>query len=68
MDGEELRWTVCCGGNGMIDFEALERVKKALDSIEGSYYNLSLSVGDTETITLTKKKEEEDKKNPVGFA
>ena len=67
MDGEELQWTVCCGGNGMIDFEALERVKKALDSIEGSYYNLTVGVGDTETITLTKKKEEEEKKNPVGF-
>lgn len=67
MDGEELRWTACGGGNGIMDFKDLETIKEILDK-DNQSYSLNISLSDTETITLTKKKAEEDKKNPVGFA
>lgn len=49
-----------------MNFEDLQKIKEILDRNDS--YNLTIALSDTENITLTKKKAEEDKKNPVGFA
>lgn len=50
-----------------MDFKDLETIKEILDK-DNQSYSLNITLSNTETITLTKKKAEEDKKNPVGFA
>lgn len=48
-----------------MNFEDLQKIKEILDSNDS--YNLTITLSDTENITLTKKKEEKKEDNPIGF-